>query len=96
MVVLDPVRRPHNLDVLEARDRTIQKLLYVFRHTARKAVRVNQVRVVAFGLEPDIMRRLVRKASYFGLERWAISRAYEMLVPNEQRGSTLYPPFFVS
>ena len=74
-VVFDRIAGPRDVRVLEALDAAHERLLHVERQAGRNAVRVDLVRVEAFRLDEDLVRRLVGEADDLVFDRGAIPRA---------------------
>ena len=75
VVVLDGIAGPQDVRVLQARDRAHQRQLDVERQAGRDAVRVELVGRQAFGLEEDLVARLVGEAVDLVLDGRAVARA---------------------
>ena len=74
-VVLDRIAGPRDVRALEALDAAHERLLHVERQAGRNAVRVDLMRIEAFGLDEDLVRCLVGEAHDLVLDRGAIARA---------------------
>lgn len=76
MVIFHSVCWPHHLDVLQAGDGPHHTFLKLFRKAIRDTVGINNIRVVAFGLEPDGVVVFVTETQDFGFKRRAIPRPF--------------------
>ena len=74
-VVFDGVAGAQHLGVLEAGDRVQNCKLHFDRQRCAHAVDVDLVRVQAFGLEEELVRRLVGKLDDLVFDRRAVARA---------------------
>src|SRR5699024_7582743 len=75
IIVLDRVAGARDMGVLEAGNGVHQRLLRVKTETGGNAVRINLAHGQTFGLDEDLMRRLVRKTHDLVFDGRAITRA---------------------
>src|SRR6185295_20114198 len=84
-VVFDGITGPRDVRVFESLDRAHELDLHVVRQAGGDAVRIYLVGVKAFGLDEDLVRRLVRESNYLVLDRGAVTRAHAFDLAGEHR-----------
>ena len=85
IVVFDRVAGAGDVGVLEPGNRMHQRQLHVVRQRGGDAVRIDLERVQSFGLDEDLVRRLLGEAHHLVLDRRTVARADALDLAGVQR-----------